>query len=68
MSHFVKKGKLMVKSSLFKRVPSYFLTKSTERDKPGSACGYSSRFILYFIKFLFLILGADVPYDIPIFK
>ena len=35
MSHLVKKGKLMVKSSLFKRVPSYFLIKRTERDKPG---------------------------------
>ena len=33
MRHFVKMGKLMVKSSLFKRVPSYFLTKSTERHK-----------------------------------
>ena len=67
MCHFVKKGKLMIKSSLFKRVPSYFLTKGTERDKPSSSCGYSSRFSLNFIKLLFLILGAIVPYDILIF-
>ena len=67
MGHSVKKGKFMVKSSLFKQAPSYFLTKSTERDKPSSSCGYSSSFILNFIQFLFFILGAIVPYDIPVF-
>ena len=56
MSHFIKQIKFMICSSLFERLPSDFFTKGTKRYKSSGSCCYSSRFILNFFKFVFLIL------------
>ena len=55
MGHFIKQGKLVICSSLFKRIPPDFFIKNSNRNKSSGSCGDSSRFILYFIELLFLV-------------
>ena len=41
--------------SLLKRVPSNLFIKGTNRNKPRGSCKYSSRLVLNFVEFLFLV-------------
>ena len=57
--HFVKrkekKSQFVIITSLLKFIPAYFFIKSTQGNKLGSPCSYSSWFDLDFFKFIFLI-------------
>ena len=53
MGHFVEQGKFMISSSLFKRIPSNFLTKGSNRNKSSGSCCYSRCLILNFVNSFF---------------
>ena len=68
IKHLIKEGNFIILSSSVHGLPSNFFIKIVLENEFCCASSDFRCFVLDLVKFIFFILGAVIPYYIPIFK